>query len=237
MKAFIKDQSWWSIPVLLLALFTPFSADWDQNVARYFFQGQFESNSFYDFLYYYAVIPGEVLGVLALLLLIFSFFYRALKPWFKPALVIFLTIIVGAVLVVHTLLKDHWGRPRPRQVIEFGGNQPFQPFYQPNLWNPERSRSFPCGHCTMGFCFFALARVCRRQGYMRLGFLCLIFAIVLGIALGIARMAQGGHFLSDVVVTAFILWIASLGFEKLVYEKLNIIYHREHREHREKALY
>ena len=77
-------------------------------------------------------------------------------------------MVVGAGFIVHTALKDHWGRPRPKQIIAFGGEQTFRPFYSPNFFHqPEPSKSFPCGHCTMGFYFFAVAFALRRSGYRR----------------------------------------------------------------------
>ena len=118
----------------------------------------------------------------------------------------------------HTAFKDHWGRPRPKQVVEFGGHQQFRPYYSPNFFNqPEPSRSFPCGHCTMGYYFFAVAFVLRRMGSKIWEVVSYIFALLLGSALGLARMAQGGHSLSDVLWTALIMWLVAGAFDWLAY--------------------
>ena len=139
------------------------------------------------------------------------------------ALALVLTIILGAGFITHTLLKDHWGRPRPKQVTEFGGSQPFRPFYSPNFFHqPHPSKSFPCGHCTMGFYFFALALVLKRLGYRKGYYFTFAFALVFGITLGISRMAQGGHFLSDVLAAGLIMWITAY----LCDRHLNPIEHR-----------
>jgi membrane-associated PAP2 superfamily phosphatase len=62
-----------------------------------------------------------------------------------------LTSIVGAGLIVNALLKEYTGRPRPREVVEFGGNWEYRAALE--LGIPGQGQSFPCGHCTMGFIF------------------------------------------------------------------------------------
>ena len=49
----------------------------------------------------------------------------------RSALFLVLTLALGPGLLANTLLKDHWGRSRPIDVIEFGGADPFTPW-----WNP-----------------------------------------------------------------------------------------------------
>lgn len=215
----INKYLWWLLPVLALLLVTPFLSQWDQNIEDYFYQNHFASNAFYDFMYVYGVIPALFVGLSALLILALSYVVPSYKKWRRPALVLVLTMAIGAGFIVHTLLKDHWGRPRPKQVIEYGGKQPFRPYYNPNLNNPiEPSKSFPCGHCTMGFYFFAVALLFRRFGYRKWSWTFFIFSLAMGIALGITRMGQGGHFLSDVLVTGLILWITAGAFDWLIYE-------------------
>jgi hypothetical protein len=36
-------------------------------------------------------------------------------------LFILLSVILGPGLLVNLVFKDHWGRPRPRQVVALGG--------------------------------------------------------------------------------------------------------------------
>ena len=212
-----KEHLWWLLPLIGALIFTPFSAELDLKIAHYFHNGVgFISNPFYDFFYNRAVLPGLWVGGAAGFVLVLSFF-KKYKKYRNIALQLILTLVVGAGFVVHTLLKDHWGRPRPRQVIEFGGNQPFRPFYSPNFTHqPEPSRSFPCGHCTMGFYFFSLAFVMRRLGKKGWEWFFYGFALVLGGLLGLTRMAQGGHFLSDVIFSGLILWWIAGLFDWLI---------------------
>lgn len=214
----LQSVGWWFIPLLAMLCLAPFSPWLDLGTARYFYKDQFASHPIYDFLYNHGPKPGLVLGVFSLAIFVLSFACCSLKKWRKPALLVCLTLIIGAGFITHTLLKDHWGRPRPKQVIEFGGNQEFRPFYSPNFFNqPEPSRSFPCGHCTMGFCFFAAGLALRRMGYRMASIACYSFAIVLGAALGLARTAQGGHFVSDVLMTAFIMWTCAGVMDVIIY--------------------
>jgi lipid A 4'-phosphatase len=200
------------LPILGMLLIAPFTPALDLSISHYFFDptGQFRSGPFYDFMFDYAVIPAQAVAIIAFFIYCFSFFVSSLKKLRSPSLVLVVTMLLGAGFIVHTLLKDHWGRPRPKQVIEFNGGQPFHPFYQPNFFDqPEPSKSFPCGHCTMGFYFFALALVLKRAGYRISFYFTLALACLLGIAFGYARIAQGGHFFSDVLMTALIMWITA----------------------------
>ncbi len=108
---------------------------------------------------------------------------------------ILLCVVVGPGLIVNAVLKDHWGRPRPRQIVEFGGRLPYAP---PLLPAGTHGKSFPCGHCSVGYLYAAgwwLWR--RRRPRWAAGSLAAGSAI--GTLLGIGRMAAGGHFLSDAV--------------------------------------
>ncbi len=209
---------WWLLPIALLLLFTPFSPTLDLAVARYFFnRGHFVSTPFDDFIFSYAVYPAFAVGFAALGLLLLSIFSPSFKKWRAPCGVLVLSMALGAGLMVHTLLKDRWGRPRPRQIEEFGGRQAFRPFYSPNFFHQiEPSKSFPCGHCTMGFYFFALALVCKRQGWRWGALFSFAVALSLGVLLGVVRMMQGGHFLSDVLVSALIMWLIACILDRLL---------------------
>lgn len=209
---------WWLFPILLMAFLTPFLTDWDLQIETFFYRNHFKPQPFFQFLYDWAIYPAQVVAIGAFLVLIASYITPKLERWRKPSLVLVLTMVVGAGLIVHVLLKDQWGRPRPKQTAEFGGKQQYRPYYSPNFNNKvEPSKSFPCGHCTMGFYFFAVALVFSRLGYPKWSYLAYAFALFLGFGLGITRMAQGGHYLSDVLMTGVIMWLTALGFDWLIY--------------------
>lgn len=218
-----KKYNIWLIPILCMAIITPLTPWLDMKIARFFYdhgmgKGDiFVSHPFLDFLYEFGVVPAQIASLLSALVLLLSYALPTWKKWRSPALVLFLTMVIGAGFIVHTIFKDHWGRPRPRQVIEFGGHQEFRPFYKPNFFHqPEPSKAFPCGHCTMGFYFFAFGILALRYKRMGLMILFMSIAVILGILLGLARMAQGAHFLSDVLMSGLIMWLTALTFDWLI---------------------
>jgi lipid A 4'-phosphatase len=129
--------------------------------------------------------------------------------WRRHGIFLLLSVVVGPGLLVNTVLKDHWGRPRPRDVVEFGGPLRYRPAPLPG---GEGGASFPCGHCSVGFLFAAgwwmwkRRRPARAWGSLALG-------LIAGFALGLGRMAAGGHFLSDVVWSALL----ALGVAHVLY--------------------
>jgi membrane-associated PAP2 superfamily phosphatase len=166
------------------------------------------------FFYVYGVYLGYLLAAAALAVFTLSYWYpRRLHRWRRPALLLVLTAAIGPGLVVNTAFKDHFGRPRPREVQALGGTERFQPVWVPSF-DPE-AKSFPCGHCSMGFYLATPYLVLRRR---RRG-LALAF-VGLGIAwgglLGVARMAAGGHFLSDVVWAGGMVWLVALALHRLL---------------------
>jgi len=119
--------------------------------------------------------------------------------------------IIGVVVVVNLILKDNMGRARPSDIIEFGGTLEFtKAFVLSNQCSMDCS--FVCGHASFGFAFMAFYFVYKRVWIFWFGFL-------YGMALGVTRIIQGGHFLSDVVVSFFIMYFISLYFYKLFYAK------------------
>jgi lipid A 4'-phosphatase len=214
----MNGAKWW-FPIVLMLLLTPFTPQLDLAIAHSFYHdGHFVSNGVTAFMYHYATFPAWLLFAAAAVAFLLSYCFSFWKRWRAPALVVLLTLVVGSGILTHALFKDHWGRPRPKQVVEFGGTQPFYPYYSPNFFHqPESSKSFACGHCTMGFYFFALVVLGKRLRNSWLYYGGLFLALLLGIALSITRMAQGGHFFSDTVAAALIMWLTAVTCDWLIY--------------------
>jgi membrane-associated PAP2 superfamily phosphatase len=155
-------------------------------------------------LYHLGTYPAlfAVLAALAVLLLGF----RAAKwaRFRRHAVFLVLVMGVGPGLITNAILKDHWGRPRPRDVEPLGGLHAYEPLLTIDPSSP--GKSFPCGHATMGYFFFALWFFWRRS-HPRLAWGSLAVAVLYGTAIGWARVVQGGHFPSDVLWAAGVLWI------------------------------
>lgn len=118
----------------------------------------------------------------------------------KASLIILLSLALGPGILANSIFKNHWGRPRPYQVIRDG--KTFAPVWQVHL-NKEADNSFPSGHATIGFFlgipFLALGR--RRKA--------IIVSVCGGLVVGLVRILQGGHYFSDVVFAGIIVWLSA----------------------------
>lgn len=224
-----KRHALWVTPILLFLLFAPISSQIDLFIAQATYYNDwifrdnepygFFSTPFFDFIYLWGVLPAQVTFVAATISLILSRWIERLKPYRSICMVLSLTLAIGSGFITHSVLKEMWGRPRPRQIVDFGGNQSFRPFYEPNLQQtPEPSKSFPSGHSTCGFYFFCIYFLGRRLNKPALANGGLIISILLGGALSLARIVQGGHFISDIVSAALIMWLTAYFVDYLVYE-------------------
>ncbi|HDT15444.1 MAG TPA: phosphatase PAP2 family protein, partial [Firmicutes bacterium] len=147
-------------------------------------------------LYNYGTYPGLALSGLALVVLASGFVLKKAASYRKEALIVILTVMLGPGLIINVISKEYTGRPRPREITEFGGQWKFKKVFE--FGKPGMGHSFPAGHPSAGFLFYALyAALRRRHGKTAAGFFW--FSILYGSAIGAARMAQGGHFFSDVI--------------------------------------
>lgn len=225
----IRKNALWVLPLLVLAFITPFSASIDLFIAKMtFYRGWttgepqeygFYTNPFFDFIYLYGGIPAACTALVASILFALSKWIVSLKKYRGIFLLLSMTLFVGSLVITHSLLKENWGRPRPRQIVEFGGQQDFRAYYEPQFsLAPEPSKSFPSGHSTCGFYFFCLFFLGRRYNSTLLSLAGLAIAFGLGGVLSLARIVQGGHFVSDVYIAALIMWLTSYYLDYLIYD-------------------
>src|SRR3954464_12487742 len=66
------------------------------------------------------------------------------------------TLALGPGLLANVILKDHWHRPRPVQVVEFGGSKPYVDWWDPR-GGCERNCSFVSGEASAAAWMFAPA--------------------------------------------------------------------------------
>jgi lipid A 4'-phosphatase len=127
---------------------------------------------------------------------------------------LFLALAIGPGLVANAVLKDHWGRARPRQVEAFGGGAAFTPPLIP-AGECRRNCSFVAGDPTVGFVVHSVGYVvpARRRRRVFWG------AMALGGALGLLRIGMGGHFFSDVVFAAAVVLLVSAGLHMLLFDR------------------
>lgn len=156
----------------------------------------------FDFVHDYVGLLAWLAALAALLVAIASRWLARLAPWRRPALFMMAVLLLGPGLMVNTVLKDNWGRARPAATVEFGGGLQFTPAWVLSDQCPNNC-SFVCGDASIGFAVAALAFVARRPRRW------LIAGLTVGGALGLMRMGQGGHFLSDVVFSFYAVWFTA----------------------------
>ena len=160
----------------------------------------------WSLLYHLGTYPA-LLAVLAAVIVLLAGFRSANWARFRrQSLFLVLVMAIGPGVIANAILKDHWGRPRPRDVAELGGMWPYEPLLTIDPLSP--GKSFPCGHATMGF-FFVTAYFLLRARHPRQARVALAVALAMGLAIGWARVVQGGHFPSDVAWAAGLLWLVS----------------------------
>lgn len=109
-------------------------------------------------------------------------------------------MVLGPGLLVNGVLKEHWHRARPRTLVDFGGEADFTPAWQ-IAGDCERNCSFVSGEAaaaaTLALVLWLIAGRRLAPGPARTAVAAGLFAAALTVA-GL-RLAEGGHFLSDVV--------------------------------------
>ena len=147
-------------------------------------------------LYKFGEYPGLLLAIAAALAVAATFRWPGYRAWRKPCLFLALLYLLGPGLMINAVLKDHWGRARPVDITRFGGNQVF---LQPWVPSPHHEgKSFPSGHASVAF-FLIGPYFILRQRRPAAAFAWLAAGSAYGSLVGLARVIQGGHFLSDVL--------------------------------------
>ncbi len=169
------------------------------------------------------VIFGDIkffLIPVLLLAIIYPYFKKAYKDTQKKATFLFVVLLIGPGIIVNLILKDNWDRPRPRDVVQFQGEKQFSPAFI-MADQPGKNKSFSSGHASMGFFFIAFAWLARKRRYFWLG-------MVVGGLASLGRIVQGGHFLTDVLTSAFIVYFTCqvvahylLGYSRIRPDKLD----------------
>lgn len=216
--------------ILVLIVFA-FILFWDSTLdfwaARQFFHPEniqdrwFEQNEpLWNFFYHAAPWLTGILLLGSLFVLILSQFKTQYKKIRIYAVYVFLVVALGPGLVVNSVFKPYWGRPRPREVTEFSGKYQYRPFYIPEVG--AQGKSFPCGHCSIAFSFGLFWFIFRRKNKL-IAWSALIGSTGFGALMGMGRIAAGGHFFSDVVWAGIFSWIVAF----ILYYKMLRIPERE----------
>jgi lipid A 4'-phosphatase len=132
---------------------------------------------------------------------------RALLIPGRAIVLMLLTLALAPGVLANLVLKEHWGRPRPIDVAQFGGDEHFRPWWDPRGDCPKNC-SFIAGEPTGAFWTMAPAVLAPPQWRA----LAYAAALAFGSAVGLLRMAAGAHFFSDVafagVIAFMVIWLA-----------------------------
>jgi len=158
-------------------------------------------------LFDYSSVPALLLAVFALVGIILGYNLKRFAPYRKIYLYLVTLMIIAPGLLVNTVLKENFGRPRPRSITEFGGKYQYEAPLAYDSSSP--GKSFPSGHASMGFYFFGVYILFRKRKQFIAG-LGLAAGILWGGLIGYTRMLQGGHFPSDVLWSAAIVYISAI---------------------------
>ncbi len=188
----------------------------DLGVARYFYGFEDSSHNTFAFRIYPPVMwardiglwVGTVLVAPAVTSLLIKLIFPRRKLLISGRAVVFLitTMALAPGLLVNVLLKDHWGRPRPIDVTQFGGSEHFVAWWDPRGDCPANC-AFVSGDVAGAFWTIAPAALAPPQWRA----VAYGAALALGTGMAAIRMMAGAHFPSDVifagVFTFLIIWI------------------------------
>ncbi len=190
----------------------------DLIVSGYFYKdGAFylANNPLVQFSYHYAPFITFAIGLISLIMLIVDFIAKRdlLGVRKRVWAYLLLVLLLAPGLLVNLILKDHLGRARPKEVLQFGGDKHFSPAFIPA--NECRINcSFPSGHSAGAFYLIALALLAKRRR-----FFWLTLATLFGVLVSIGRIVQGGHFLSDTIFSFFFVFFISWILYRLFFPK------------------
>lgn len=202
------------IPFIILGLGTLLFhfSDFDVTISLLFFkenQGfSLKSTQPWLFFYRHGNVPGLLIGFFGLFLISARLIWKRIGAHWKTGFFLVLLLIIGPGLIVNTVFKGHWGRPRPVEIVDFGGEQRYRPVWQKGI--AGQGKSFPSGHASIGYYLMAPFFFLYPMGFKRWGIFFLIVGLAYGTTMGIGRIVQGAHFASDVLWSAGFVYFTGL---------------------------
>ena len=195
---------------LLSALLCYLLADFDLAVSRLFYDADlggwhWHNNLILQVLYKIFAKPQWLL--LPLIILAIYNYRKFNLDSFKKYIYLFLlcSLLLGPGFLVNTVLKNNSiGRARPAHLAEFDSDR--QHIFTPAFVYSGQCKtncSFVSGHASIGFYLIGLGWLLRSRKYFWLGF-------GVGCLLGFTRIAQGGHFLSDVILAFWVVYLTNI---------------------------
>jgi membrane-associated PAP2 superfamily phosphatase len=123
---------------------------------------------------------------------------------------LFLSLALTLAPATVTFLKSASPRSCPYDLAEYGGHAPRLGLLEAAPPGEFPGRCFPSGHASAGFCLLAFYFAGRALGSRRLALAGLWGGLAAGMLFGLARIAQGAHFLSHNLWSALVCWLVIL---------------------------
>lgn len=158
---------------------------------------------------FYNSIPWAVTASLLFFIgfAIASLLFKKGRQHNRLVLALFIALVVGPGLIVNSVFKDNWGRPRPVQSEEFGGKHPHRAVLEYNWGN--YGKSFPSGHAAVPLAFLVLAFAAHKRGKLKLAKRLAIGIVAWYLATSVARIVAGGHHFSDVAWAGYFAYLSA----------------------------
>jgi membrane-associated PAP2 superfamily phosphatase len=215
------QRSWLITPlVLLVLLFALESTDIDRTFSHWFFDAvtltfpwrhSFLLDSVLHHWVKYTVI---LVACIAAAMLLFTWIVPALRP--RRPLLLFIVLAMTLAPLAVTTLKQVTDRPCPWDISDFGGNVPYTHLFEPREQPHAAGLCFPAGHASTGFALLAFYFAAWRERRRVLARAALVAGTAAGLLLGLARVAQGAHFLSHVLWSGLVCWLVMLALHALL---------------------
>ncbi|HEX2831093.1 MAG TPA: phosphatase PAP2 family protein [Burkholderiales bacterium] len=212
---------WLAIPAAIacVLLLLGQATDFDLLVTRYVFNahtGEFplRLNFWFDVVLHhwtkYIVMTVAALTIAGLGL---TFMLPPLKVHRRVLTFLALALCLAPLSV--SIAKTTSARHCPWDVIEFGGDVPYERLFEPNAVGVDPGRCFPAGHASTGFALMAFYFAAYSRRARRAARNWLLAGIVAGVALGLGRVVQGAHFISHVLWAGLLCWIVMVALYRV----------------------
>jgi membrane-associated PAP2 superfamily phosphatase len=212
--AFLRAHLWIPLAVTVPLLLILEATGIDHGVSNWFFDaatgrfpmrynGAFEIVTHHWAKYVVVLIACAVIGAWLM-----SFLLPALRA--RRSVLLFLSLALTLAPAAVSLLKSVSPRSCPYDLVEYGGNAPYLGLFEAAPPGIRPGHCFPSGHASAGFCLLAFYFAGRALGRRRLMHAGLWIGLGAGMAFGMARVAQGAHFLSHNLWSGLVCWLVIL---------------------------
>ena len=208
-----------NVVFLILGIFITVGYSFDIFLSGFFYYGdnQFflQSRDTLSIIFRNIILPFLIIYVYVLPI-IANFFpihqiYFGHRFRLKEIVFIWIAGLTTLILVVNVLLKNMWGRTRPNEILQFGGNDIFAPWYRFGD-SCISNCSFVSGDAAVGFSLVVFYFITKKNIYIFL-------SVLFGVCLGFIRIIAGGHFLSDIIFSQIIV-TTTIFISYVVYKRL-----------------